>query len=239
MSLPSSFRSRFSSCIWRSGALVVLLSALANTSAQAAPKADAKQVAERVQAFYDRTKAVQSKFQQVYYLRLYKKKVTSKGQVVVKKPGKMRWSYGNPAGKVIVSDGKVVKVYDPPEGGEPGQIFEQAIAGHQLPLAFSFLLGTARLDADFSFQLLDPKRYEFERGYVLKLLPKKPNPQFEALVLFVEKEGDALGAVRRVLIVETSGNLNWFNFSDMKFNAKVDDGVFRFEAPKGTRRARL
>ena len=78
------------------------------TSAQpAAPSAesDARLVAATVQSFYEQTKDVSASFYQTYVNKLYQRTDRTSGRVVFKKPGKMRWDYDKPNGKVIVSNG--------------------------------------------------------------------------------------------------------------------------------------
>ncbi|MGB0680016.1 MAG: LolA family protein [Polyangiales bacterium] len=209
------------------------------SAAAATSKDSAAYVASQVQSFYDRTKNVSAQFRQVYYHRLYRKKVVSEGRVVFKKPGRMRWDYAKPSGKVITTDGKRIQIYEPGEARQPGQLIEQAMGSHQLPLAFSFLTGGARLEKNFRFRLLNAKKYGFSRGQVLQLRPRKPSPHYDRILFFVEAEGAARGVVRRVMIVDKEGNLNRFRFAKMRFNKKVSDSFFRFKVPRHTRRVRL
>src|SRR3954452_18407250 len=74
---------------------------------------DAQTVAAAVQAFYDQTSDVSASFFQTYINKLYGRTDRSQGHVVFKKPGMMRWDYDQPNGKVIVSNGKKLLVYEP------------------------------------------------------------------------------------------------------------------------------
>ena len=62
----------------------------------------ALQVAASVQSFYRQTKGVRAKFKQAYHHKFYGKTDRSNGRVLFMKPGKMRWDYAAPNGKVIV-----------------------------------------------------------------------------------------------------------------------------------------
>ncbi|MFW6049858.1 MAG: LolA family protein [Myxococcota bacterium] len=206
-----------------------------------AQEVDAPTLASHVQSFYDRTKTVQSSFYQTYYHKLYDRYERSKGKVVFKKPGMMRWDYARPNGKVIVSDGKRVQVFDPGGEGERPQLLEQRIGEHQLPQAFAFLTGTGRLEEEFRFRLLDPKRQGFRGGHVLELRPKEPSPHYDRILFYVQLVGKGsrkAGVVRRVLIVDPAGNRNRFDFSKLAFNRDVSRSRFDFRPPRGTRRVR-
>lgn len=201
---------------------------------------DATALAAQVQSFYDKTSSIQASFQQSYYYKLYQRSDSSRGKVVFKKPGKMRWDYAQPNGKVMVSDGRMLQVFEPGGKGADGsveapQMFEQAIDKHQLPAAFAFLMGTGRLAQDFHFRLIEAQGEHFRDGYVLELTPKTPQPQFEKIVFFVGA-GKTQGVVHRIVVLDAAGNRNRFDFKNLKFNASVDPQRFQFRAPAGTRR---
>ncbi len=199
---------------------------------------NAERLATLVQAFYDKTRTLQADFYQTYYHRLYDRYDRSKGKVTFKKPGKMRWEYARPSGKLIVSDGQTLRVFDPGEEGERPQLIEHAMAGHELPAAFSFLTGQGKLLEDFRVRLLDPARQGFPRGYVLELRPKAPTPHYERVLFYVTvvaRNGRRAAVVHRVLIVDAEGNRNRFDFSHLRFNRPVPDEQFGFQPPAGTR----
>ena len=202
---------------------------------------DSREVAALVQSFYDQMRTIEADFQQTQFTKVYNREENARGRVVFKKPGKMRFDYAEPNGQVFVSDGEQLVVYQPPDEGERhGQVFERGIEEDQLPLAFSFLTGTGRLDRDFRLRLLDPRRQGFE-GYVLELRPRRPTPHYDRVLFFVrvvEASGRQAGVVQSVLIHDSHGNRNRFDFRNMRFNPRVPETRFRYEAPRGTRRIR-
>jgi outer membrane lipoprotein carrier protein len=203
-------------------------------SAQENP--DAATVAGAVQAFYNQTKGVQTTFYQTYFNKLYDRYDRSRGSVIFSKPGKMRWDYALPNGKVIASDGSSLTIFTPGDGDERGQCFRRQMTESQLPAAFSFLTGTGRLEEDFRFRLLDAARQGYGEGYVLELTPRTPSPHYDRILFYVMKQqGRPTGVVRRVLIVDSAGNRNRFDFSDMQWNPRTSAGTFRFTPPGGVR----
>src|SRR5690606_36814800 len=124
----------------------------------------------------------------------------------------MRWDYAAPNGKVIVSASKRLLAYVPGEGDEPGLVFERAISDSELPQALAFLTGTGRLEDDFTFRLLDATAQGFRGGYVLELLPKRESPHYERILFYVDAEPKRAGLVHRVLIIDSAGNRNRFDF---------------------------
>src|SRR6185295_5915695 len=129
----------------------------ANTTG-AAPAAQA--VADRVQAFYNQTKTFQADFKQEYFIKLHDQRRTSQGHVAFEKPGKMSWKYDQPNGNRVVSDGRVLKVYE----AENQQMFEQPVTGSQYPAALAFLMGQGELTKSFSLRLLDPSTMKDVKG---------------------------------------------------------------------------
>ncbi len=205
----------------------------------AAVSDEATLVAASVQSFYDQTTDVRASFYQTYVHKLYKRTDRSKGTVVFKKPGKMRWDYAKPNGKVIVSNGKRLTIYEPGDEGDKGQVIDKAITQDQLPQAMAFLMGTGRLEEDFTFRLLDAKKQGYARGHVLELRPKEPTPHYDRLLFYVEKSDALKGLVRRLLIIDRDGNRNRFDFSKLKFNTKVTERSFNWKPPAGTRRVNM
>jgi len=193
-------------------------------------------VAAAVQGFYDQTKSVESTFFQTYFNRLYNKYDRSRGTVKFEKPGKMRWDYAAPNGKIIVSDGKRLIIFEPGEDGEPGQVFERAIGESELPQALSFLTGTGKLADDFTFRLIDAAAQGFAGGYVLELLPKSPSPHYERILFYVDGDAKRAGLVHRVLIVDSAGNRNRFDFKSPRFNRPLDAKTFAWQPPKDARK---
>lgn len=222
------------------GLVFALLLQGGRVSADADKPLDAAGVVTLVQAFYDQTKTLEADFQQTRYTRLYDRHDRANGKVVFKKPGKMRWDYAQPNGQVFVSNGKTLLIYQPPEAGEKGgQLIERALEEDQLPSAFSFLTGSGNLGKDFEVRLLEHGNEKFQGGYVLQLIPHKPTPNYEQLVFYVralESGGKRAGVVQRVLIIDSAGNRNRFDFSKLKFNRDVPEKRFNYRAPKGTER---
>jgi outer membrane lipoprotein carrier protein len=203
--------------------------------------ADAARVAlSAVQTFYDQTHDVSAEFFQTYVNKLYDRTDRSRGHVVFKKPGQMRWDYAKPNGKIIVaSHGKFI-VYEPgEEPGEKGQVIEQSFAEADLPQALAFLLGTGRLADDFDARLLDSAREGFAGGQVLELKAKKPSAHFDRILFYVENTPALRGLVRRMIIVDASGNRNRFDFSGLKFNAGATQAMFDYKPPADARRVHL
>ncbi len=202
-------------------------SALADDATAATTPADAAQIATRVQGFYDRTKSFQADFKQEYVVKAHGQKKTSEGHVVFEKPGKMNWTYREPTGNRVVSDGHVLRVYEK----ENAQMFEQAVDKSQYPAALAFLMGQGELTKAFTLRLLDAAAMKFEGGWVLEGTPREATPAYQKVLLYVDA---ATAQVRRVLILDAQGNRNRFDFSNASVNTPIGSGEFTFTPPPGT-----
>ena len=186
----------------------------------------ADEIADRVQAFYDKTKTFKAGFKQRYVVKAYDKTKDSAGSVIFEKPGKMSWRYTS-NGNRVVSDGNVIKIYEK----ENKQMYQQPLAKTQYPAALSFLTGQGKLKQNFKFGLQNSKQMKFETGYVLEGLPLQPTAAYERVFFYVDA---ATYQVRRVLIVDAQGNRNRFDFLTSEVNIKAPQGEFSFTPPTGT-----
>jgi len=186
----------------------------------------ASEIAKRVQAFYNKSRTFKAGFKQRYWIKAYNKIKNSKGQVIFEKPGKMSWRYTN-NGNRVVSDGKLIKVYEK----ENKQMFEQPVDKSQYPAALAFLVGEGDLRKSFKLRKLNAKKMRFEGGYVLEARPRQPTPAYQAMLLYVDAK---TSQVRRVLLLDAQGNRNRFDFVRPHVNAKVPKKEFIFNPPPGT-----
>jgi outer membrane lipoprotein carrier protein len=207
---------------------LVVSSDAAYAQAKGAKSAEpsANDVADRVQGFYDKTKTFKAGFEQLYTVKAYDKKKKSNGHVIFEKPGKMSWRYVT-NGNRVVSDGKVIKVYEK----ENKQMYEQPLEKSQYPAALSFLVGGGNLKKAFKLKKLDAKQMKFEGGYVLLGEPKEPTPAYQKMLIYVDA---GTYQVRRVLLLDAQGNKNRFDFKTPEVNKKAPAGEFDFKPPPGT-----
>lgn len=189
--------------------------------------ATASDVAKRVQAFYNSTRTFQADFKQEFTIKAHNQKKTSDGRVAFEKPGKMSFTYTNPTGNRVVSDGKTLKVYE----SENKQMFEQQVDRSQYPAALAFLMGEGNLEESFELRLLDAKTMGVSGAWVLEGTPKEPTPAYQKVLLYIDM---ATAQVRRVLILDAQGNRNRFDFSNPVVNTKIAPREFAFTPPAGT-----
>jgi outer membrane lipoprotein carrier protein len=210
------------------------LAALPASTSLAQQRVTAAEVAAQVQAFYDQTTTVRTAFTQAHYDRIYRRTTRSRGLLTIARPGKLRFDYLGGDGKVVVSDGHLLTVYEPDDDGGPGQYLQTPVR-EDASSALGFLTGESRLDRDFRFRLRDASALGWD-GYVLELTPIRSQPSYRRVLLFVDPR--VPGVVRRVLVLDHDGNLNRFDFQRMRFNRAVAADRFAFTPPVGARSLR-
>ncbi len=200
-------------------ALLLALSVAAPAEPSKPPStSEARALVRKVQAHYDQTKDLRATFQQTYTYSGFGRRQTSSGELLVKKPGMMRWEYRKPAPKVVVVKGSRLVQYEPEEN--QAYVDEQFDASG-MSAALTFLLGKGDLEQEFVVSV--------RPGGTLVLRPKVEDPRVESIELVAGPEGQIL--VTRV--IDGSNNVNEIRLEDVRRNVGLPDGAFELELPKG------
>lgn len=198
--------------------MIAALAALLLAAPPAAePATAARDLARKVQAFYERTQALEASFVQTYTYAALGRTQVSRGTLLVKKPGKMRWDYSEPSKKTIAVNGSRLVQYEP----EANQAFvNDRFDASAMSAAVTFLLGKGRLDREFDLAL--------GPGGTLLLTPKEPDPRVASIALSVAVDGE----VTATRVEDGTGNVNEIAFSDVKRNPHLPDSAFDVKLPK-------
>jgi outer membrane lipoprotein carrier protein len=190
------------------------------STAQPAPH-DAEALARKVQAFYERTKDLEARFQQAYVYSGFGRRQVSSGVLRVKKPGMMRWDYEAPSPKTVAVKGSRLVQYEP----EENQAFvDERFDASAMSAAVTFLLGKGDLVREFDVSI--------DGAGALVLRPKQPDPRVDTIALTVGPEGE----VTATRVVDGAGNVNELKFEGVKRNLGLKDSVFDVKLPKDVRR---
>jgi outer membrane lipoprotein carrier protein len=203
----------------------LLIAVTAGGAAQAGP--DATAVAEALQRKYDGIKDFSTDFVHGYEGGVLRKRLTERGRLLVKKPGKMRWEYTSPEQKLFVSDGMKMYSYLPQEK----QVIVSSIpAEDHATTPTLFLAGKGNLTRDFTASFTDLPAGMPAGGRPLKLVPKIRQPDYDWLVLVVDP---ATLAIRGLVTGDAQGGKSSFSFSNLKENIGLADREFAFKIPRG------
>ncbi|HLK67465.1 MAG TPA: outer membrane lipoprotein carrier protein LolA [Bryobacteraceae bacterium] len=176
---------------------------------------------KEVESHYNQAKTLQVLFQEDYTAP-GKARATDRGILMLRKPGRMRWDYSQPAGKWVVSDNKSLYVYTPADH-----------KAHQLPLQESddmkaplaFLLG--KLDFSREFKNLQSHQEGFDTRITGE--PKTDNLPYSAVEFLITRDS----RIREVKVTGFDNSVIDFVFDQERLNPTLDPKLFQFQLPKG------
>jgi len=182
---------------------------------------NAHELAARVDGHYDQLHSLKAAFTESY-AGLGSQR-TESGELLLSKPGKMRWDYSSPAGKVFLLDGKYAWFY------APGDSQVQRIPAKELddlrsPLRF--LLGHTKLEKELNGLTLAPAA---NGEFVLSGVPKGQENRVSKLSLTVT----ATGVISGIEVEEMDGATTKFSFSGEQPDAAIAPKTFQFTPPAG------
>jgi outer membrane lipoprotein carrier protein len=199
---------------------LVLWVSLACFPLQAA-EADLNTLLKGVEQHYNRAKTLQVHFVESYTVQGRARKSES-GELTLRKPGRMRWDYTEPPGKLFVSDGKDVYLYTP-EAHRVEKTKLKASDDMRAPLAF--LLGKLDFAKDFRDFEVKPEGAQ----YLITAKAKNDSFPYEKVQMLVTPDYQ----IQRLIINLQSQSLLTFDLDGEKLNPAVDDALFKFQMPAG------
>ena len=185
------------------------------------PAVNAHDLAQRVDRRYNTLHSLTAAFTESYQGMGIDR--TESGKLLLLKPGRMKWDYTNPAGKLFLLDGKYAWFYS------RGNSQVQRIPSKQLddlrsPLRF--LLGHTELEKEMNGLTLAPAA---NSQFTLSGVPKGQENRVTRLTLTVTPEG----TITAIEIEETDGALTHFTFTNEVPNAPIPPDTFHFTTPTG------
>ena len=174
-----------------------------------------------VEQRYNRAKTLQVHFVESYSLQGRARKSES-GELTLRKPGRMRWDYSAPAGKLFVSDGKDVYLYTP-DAHRVEKAKLKAIDDLRAPLAF--LLG--KLDFSKEFRDFDIKPEG--ANFLITAKAKNDKVLYGRIQMLVTPDYE----IQRLVINSQDLSMLTFQLDGEKINPPVDDAAFKFQMPAG------
>ena len=200
--------------------MLLALSLLLPIASFAQTEPTAQQLAQRVDKYYNGLHSLRTAFTETFHGMGINREET--GILLLRKPGKMHWSYTNPPGKVFLLDGRYAWFYS------PGDAQVQRVPAAQLddlrsPLRF--LLGHTQLQKELEGLTLS----NTGAGLQLSGVPKGMENRVEKIVLGVNADG----AIHSMVIDETDGAQTAFTFKESQADAPAPDTDFVFHPPPG------
>jgi outer membrane lipoprotein carrier protein len=181
----------------------------------------AHDMAQKVDSHYNQFHSLRAGFTESYEGMGIRR--TESGTLLLLKPGRMKWEYSSPAGKLFLLDGRYAWFYSRGDS-QVQRIPAKELDDLRSPLRF--LLGHTQLERELNNLTLAPAA-----GGRLTLTgqPKGQEKRVARLALTVTADG----AITGIEIEESDGALTRFLFTGEQPNAPVPAETFRFKAPAG------
>jgi outer membrane lipoprotein carrier protein len=181
----------------------------------------AHDLAQRVARHYDQLHSLKAGFTENYAGPGMQR--TESGTLLLVKPGRMKWEYSSPPGKIFLLDGKYAWFYT------KGDAQVQRIPAKELddlrsPLRF--LLGHTNLEKEIANLALASAP---NGAFLLTGQPKGQEKRVTRLTLTVT----AAGAITAIEIEEADGALTRFTFTGQQPDATISPQLFQFTPPPG------
>lgn len=176
-----------------------------------------------VESRYNKAQSLQVFFHESYSAPKRPKR-TESGTLRLRKPGRMRWDYTDPAGKLFLSDGKNLFLYTP-ANNEVEKFKMKESEDMRVPLAF--LLGKLNFDKDFQgFQ----SRQEGDLTWVVAK-PRSENLPYTEVEFAITPDFQ----IRQVKATGYDQSVMEFAFDAEKLNPSMDGKIFHFQMPPGAK----
>jgi outer membrane lipoprotein carrier protein len=199
----------------------VSLACLPTSVQVAAADPDLNGLLKGVEQHYNRAKTLQVHFVESYMVQGRARKSES-GELTLRKPGRMRWDYTAPAGKLFVSDGKDVYLYTP-DAHRVEKTKLRASDDMRAPLAF--LLGKLDFAKDFRDFEIKPEGM----NYLITAKAKSDKLLYGKVQMLVTADYQ----IQRLVIDGQDLSILTFQLDGEKLNPPVDDALFKFQMPAG------
>ena len=189
------------------------------STAETTPSVDP--LLRKIEARYNRSQSLKLDFSETY-VGFKSPAQHDAGVLYLRKPGRMRWEYTTPAGKIFISDGKEVFLYT---AGEPQAQKSKLKESADMRAPLAFLLG--KLDFSKEFKSFQTRAEGGEMWITAQ--PKSDNLAYSKVEFLATPEGE----IRRVRITGQDQSKLDFIFSNEQLNAPVTPAMFAFKAPPG------
>jgi outer membrane lipoprotein carrier protein len=191
-----------------------------------------KAIVDKLQKRYEGTTDFSATFTQRFTYTVMKRTQVSKGTVLFRRPGLMRWDYATPSPKTFaVAEGKLTLW----QKDDNSVLVDHCFKEDSLTASVSFLWGAGNILEQFDVQPF-PAGFGKPTDHHLLLLPKDKNNIFLKLILVVDPKSYD---VKQSVLVDAQGNVNQFIFDDLKLNRGVKKNAFEVNLPKGLKAQRL
>lgn len=174
-----------------------------------------------VEARYNRAKTLEVLFQE-QYTRQGEPHRTESGRLKLRKPGRMRWDYAEPEGKLFLSDGKYLYLYTPADNRAERMKLKET-DDMRAPLAF--LLGKLHFQREFR----NLRGVQAGASWRITAEPKTDDLPYREVEFVVAQDGH----IEEVKVTGYDQAVLDFHFDQEKVDPALSAALFQFHLPAG------
>jgi outer membrane lipoprotein carrier protein len=176
---------------------------------------------QTLEQHYNKARTLTVEFVEEYSIQ-GRRRPPEAGTLTLRKLGKMRWDYTKPAGKLFVSDGKMIYLYTATDN-KVEEVPLKDTEDMRAPLAF--LLGHLDLKKEFRDFSTRPE------GNLrwLEASAKSNKSPYEKIQMLIAANGE----ISRLVVLGRDESRLQFSLSHERVNPSVNDSLFAFKIPPG------
>ena len=186
-------------------------------------------ILDRASSTFDTVKTLQADFIQIIENPMLGDPDTTRGRLYQQKPNSFGMRFTDPKNDRIVADGRFLWLYTP--SSTPNQVIRSAIPA------------TGNTGPHLIGQFVEKPRERYQARYVradsvtegtvdvIALTPRGTDLPYTAATLWITRKD---GLVRRIEIVETSGQTRTIVLRNVVVNQPINSREFKFSPPGGT-----
>ncbi|HEX8208960.1 MAG TPA: outer membrane lipoprotein chaperone LolA [Longimicrobium sp.] len=193
----------------------------------AASTDDATEILRRTEQRADAIRTLEADFVQSLRVPLLNQNQNSAGKLYQRKPDRFLMRFTQPAGDVMVADGRYFWLYYP--STDRTQVIRTSIAkgGGAVDLQRQFIGNAA---ARFVATLNRSEVVDGHDSHALTLVPRQASP-YKVLRIWVDKDDYT---VRRFEMTEENESVRRVELRNIRVNGTIPDNLFSFTPPQGT-----
>ncbi len=189
-------------------------------SSVSAQPIDVTKTLKGIENRYNNIQSLELQFSENYTMKGHKRDAS--GTLFLRKPGRMRWQYTQPPGRLFISDGQYIYDYNPEEKQVERQKMKEA-DDFRAPLAF--LLGKL----DFLKDFREFKSSMQGEDVSIVAIPKSDKLPYTEVTFLAAPDF----TIKKLTVKGQEGFVIDYIFSAEKKNPPVADAMFKFTPPPG------
>ncbi len=185
---------------------------------------------QRAEQRYQSLQTLQAEFTQTLNNPMLGEPAVTNGTIFLSPPSKFAMRFSNPNGDRVVCDGNWLWIYAPSSAAN--QVIKQSIPNRGAATPNLFAQFVERPLEHYMASYVGIDSVNGQTVDVVRLVPRRNDDPFTEAQIAVDR---TTGMLLRLDVRELSGQRRILVFNQLRVDAAISDGEFRFDVPEGTR----